>query len=72
MKKMDCQRKSILNLRVASIMFFCVLRLRPFNGKKRAFTSESDPTGFYCQTSYKGENPEQEKRAIARCYRATG
>ena len=45
---------------------------RPFDGKKRAFTSESDPTGFYCQTFYKGENPEQEKRAIARCYRATG
>ena len=45
---------------------------RPFDGKKRAIASESDPTGFYCQTSYKGENPEQEKRAVARCHRATG
>ena len=45
---------------------------RPFDGKKRAFTSESYTTGFYCQTSYKGENTEQEKRAIARCHRATG
>ena len=61
---MDCQRKSILNLRVVSIMFFAFFA--------DVFTSESDPTGFYCQTFYKGENPEQEKRAIARCHRATG
>ena len=71
MKKMDCRRKSILNLRVASIMFFAFFAYVPLMVKSEPLQANPIQQDSIVK-HLKGENPKQEKRTVARCHRATG
>lgn len=61
---MDCQRKSILNLRVVSIMFFAFFAYVPLMVKSEPLQANSIQQDSIVRHLIKGK-PEQEKRAIA-------